>query len=172
MPAESKEAQRSEFHKTLWRMTNELRGSVYGWDFKSYVLGLLFYRFISENLTTYINQGEHEAGDADFDYTKLPDDQAELRRAGTVQGRKSYVLPSELFISIKARAAHDENLNEVLERGFKLIEGSAVGTASEDDFKGIFDRRPASHMQRLKLQCRRHHALVKEDETGLNDQLQ
>lgn len=73
MPAESKEAQRSELHKTIWRMANELRGSVDGWDFKSYVLGLLFYRFISENLTTYINRGEHKAGTADFDYTKLPD---------------------------------------------------------------------------------------------------
>lgn len=139
MPAESKEAQRSELHKTIWRIANELRGSVDGWDFKSYVLGLLFYRFISENLTTYINRGEHEAGDPNFNYSKLPDDQAELGRADTVQEKGFYILPSELFINVRARAAHDENLNETLERVFKHIEGSAVGTASEDDLKGLFD---------------------------------
>lgn len=120
-------------------MANELRGSVDGWDFKSYVLELLFYRFISENLTTYINRGEREAGDSDFDYTKLPDDQAELGRADTVQEKGFYILPSELFINVMAKAAHDENLNETLERVFKHIEGSAVGTASEDDLKGLFD---------------------------------
>lgn len=139
MPAESKEAQRSELHKTIWRMANELRGSVDGWDFKSYVLGLLFYRFISENLTTYLNRGEHEAGDVDFDYTKLPDDQAELGRADTVQEKGFYILPSEHFITVKARTAHDENLNEALGRVFKHTERSAVGTASEDDLKDLLD---------------------------------
>lgn len=139
MPAESKETQRSEPHKTIWRMANELRGSMDGWDFKSYVLGLLFYRFISENLTSNINHGEHEASDADFDYTKLPNDQAELGRVGTVQEKDFYILPSELFINVRAKAAHDENLNETLERVFKHIEGPAVGTASEDDLKEVFD---------------------------------
>ncbi len=64
----NKEAERAELHKTIWRIANDLRGSVDGWDFKSYVLGMLFYRFISENLTAYINAGEHEAGNPDFDY--------------------------------------------------------------------------------------------------------
>ncbi|MEI2642596.1 MAG: type I restriction-modification system subunit M N-terminal domain-containing protein [Candidatus Nanopelagicales bacterium] len=65
-----KELQRAELHKTIWRIANDLRGSVDGWDFKSYVLGLLFYRFISENLTAYLNTQERAAGNADFDYTQ------------------------------------------------------------------------------------------------------
>lgn len=67
----NKETERSELHKTIWRIANDLRGSVDGWDFKSYVLGMLFYRFISENLTGYINQQEHSAGNLDFDYAQL-----------------------------------------------------------------------------------------------------
>ena len=72
MTPTTKESQRAELHKTIWRIANDLRGSVDGWDFKSYVLGMLFYRFISENLTAYINKGEHEAGEIDFDYAQLP----------------------------------------------------------------------------------------------------
>ena len=67
----TKEAQRAELHKTIWRIANDLRGSVDGWDFKSYVLGMLFYRYISENLTAYLNEGEHKAGRMDFDYATL-----------------------------------------------------------------------------------------------------
>ncbi|HRA47668.1 MAG TPA: type I restriction-modification system subunit M N-terminal domain-containing protein [Thermomicrobiales bacterium] len=69
----TKEAQRAELHKTIWRIANDLRGSVDGWDFKSYVLGILFYRFISENLTAYLNEQERTAGDANFDYAHLTD---------------------------------------------------------------------------------------------------
>ncbi len=72
----NKETERAELHKTIWRIANDLRGSVDGWDFKSYVLGMLFYRFISENLTSYLNEQEHKAGDPDFDYTKLSDSDA------------------------------------------------------------------------------------------------
>ena len=75
-----KEAQRAELHKTIWRIANDLRGSVDGWDFKSYVLGLLFYRFISENLTEYLNRLEHEAGEAEFNYAELSDEDAEFGR--------------------------------------------------------------------------------------------
>ena len=70
MPPTTKEGQRAELHKMIWRIANDLRGSVDGWDFKSYVLGMLFYRFISENLTAYINKGEHEAGEATFNYAR------------------------------------------------------------------------------------------------------
>ncbi|AKV55317.1 Type I restriction-modification system N6-adenine DNA methyltransferase (M) subunit of unknown recognition sequence [Bifidobacterium actinocoloniiforme DSM 22766] len=135
----SKEAERAELHKTIWKMANELRGSVDGWDFKSYVLGLLFYRFISENLTVYLNKGEREAGNTDFDYAKITDDEAEFGRADTVQEKGFYILPSELFANVRAKAETDENLNETLERVFKNSEGSAVGTPSEDDLKGLFD---------------------------------
>lgn len=139
MAPTTKEGQRAELHKTIWRIANDLRGSVDGWDFKSYVLGMLFYRFISENLTAYINKGEHEAGDAEFDYVRLPDAAAEFGRAETVAEKGFYIVPSELFANVRARAASDENLNETLERVFKNIEGSALGTDSEDDVKGLFD---------------------------------
>ena len=67
----NKEQERAELHRTIWKIANDLRGSIDGWDFKQYVLGMLFYRFISENLTKYINDGEHRAGEKVFDYTKL-----------------------------------------------------------------------------------------------------
>lgn len=134
-----KEAQRAELHKTIWRIANDLRGSVDGWDFKSYVLGLLFYRFISENLTEYLNRLEHEAGETEFNYAELGDEDAEFGREWTVSDKGFFILPSELFANVRARAKTDENLNETLEAVFKNIEGSAVGTDSEDDLKGLFD---------------------------------
>lgn len=139
MAPTSKEHQRAELHKTIWRIANDLRGSVDGWDFKSYVLGMLFYRFISENLTAYINHSEHEADNADFDYTQLPDTEAEFGRAETVEEKGFYILPSELFANVRKYAAHDTNLNEILAGVFKNIEGSALGTDAEDDLKGLFD---------------------------------
>ncbi|MFI7744070.1 type I restriction-modification system subunit M [Kocuria rhizosphaericola] len=139
MAEATKEAQRAEVHKTIWRIANDLRGSVDGWDFKSYVLGILFYRFISENLTDYLNESERSAGDRDFDYASLPDKQAEYGRKETVAERGFYVLPSELFTNVREKAAQDENLNETLAAVFKNIEGSASGTDSEDNLKGLFD---------------------------------
>ncbi len=136
---DTRETQRAELHKTIWKMANELRGSVDGWDFKSYVLGLLFYRFISENLTDYLNVAERAAGNNDFNYAQLSDEQAELGRNDTVAEKGFYILPSDLFVNIQANAARDKNLNETLERAFKRIEGSALGTPSEDNFKGLFD---------------------------------
>lgn len=136
---DTKETQRAELHKTIWKMANELRGSVDGWDFKSYVLGLLFYRFISENLTDYLNVAERAAGNNDFNYAQLSDEQAELGRNDTVAEKGFYILPSDLFVNIQANAARDKNLNETLERAFKRIESSALGTPSEDNFKGLFD---------------------------------
>ncbi len=139
MSTPTKEHQRAELHKAIWRVANLLRGSVDGWDFKSYVLGVLFYRFISENLAAYINAGERKAGHDDFDYAELRDDQAELGRKETVAEKGFYVLPSELFVNVRKRAASDENLNETLARVFRNIEGSASGADSEDDLKGLFE---------------------------------
>ena len=82
--SETSQTQRDELHRTIWRIANDLRGSVDGWDFKTYVLGLLFYRFISENLTAYLNETERRAGMTDFDYADLADDQAEFGRHETV----------------------------------------------------------------------------------------
>lgn len=129
--------QRAELHKTIWSIADDLRGSVDGWDFKQYVLGMLFYRFISENLTDYLNV---EEGDG-FDYTTLPDEDAENGRDVTVAEKGYFILPSELFCNVRCKTLdgkHDEDLNEVLERVFKDIEGSAAGTTSEGDLKGLF----------------------------------
>lgn len=134
-----KEQERTELHKAIWAIADELRGSVDGWDFKNYVLGIMFYRYISENLTAYINEGEHKAGDTSFDYAKMSDADAEGAREGLVEEKGFFILPSELFCNIRAKAASDENLNETLERIFNNIEASAKGTASEDDFSGLFD---------------------------------
>lgn len=161
MTPTTKESQRAELHKTIWRIANDLRGSVDGWDFKSYVLGMLFYRFISENLTAYINKGEHEAGEIDFNYAHLPDAQAEFGRKETVSEKGFYVLPSELFQNVRKRAAKDENLNETLERVFKNIEGSAVGTDSEDDIKGLFDDLDVNSSKLGNTVARRNEKLAK-----------
>lgn len=138
MPPTTKEAQRAELHKTIWRIANDLRGSVDGWDFKSYVLGMLFYRFISENLTAYLNGQERAAGHPDFDYARLGDAEAEFGRRETVSDKGYFILPSQLFANVRAQAGADDNLNETLAAVFQAIEGSAVGTPSEDDIKGLF----------------------------------
>jgi type I restriction enzyme M protein len=131
--------EKGELHKTIWRIANELRGSVDGWDFKQYVLGFLFYRFISENLTNYINTNQIKAGQKNFDFAKLDDKKANIARKETVSEKGFYILPSELFPNVKAKASEDPNLNETLSRIFKNIEASAVGTPSELDLKGLFD---------------------------------
>lgn len=135
----TKEQERAELHRTIWQIANNLRGSVDGWDFKQYVLGILFYRFISENLTNYINDDEHRAGKKDFDYSQLSDKEAEFGRADTVKEKGFYILPSELFKNVTKKARNDPNLNETLSAVFKNIENSAKGTESEDDLKGLFD---------------------------------
>lgn len=135
----TKEQERTELHRAIWQIANDLRGSVDGWDFKQYVLGILFYRFISENLTIYINEDERRSGKKDFDYARLSDKEAEFGRAETVREKGFYILPSELFVNVRARARQDANLNETLERVFRNIESSARGTDSEDDLKGLFD---------------------------------
>lgn len=134
-----KEQEREELHRAIWAIADELRGAVDGWDFKNYVLGTMFYRFISEDLTNYINQNEIEAGDADFDYAKMSDEDAEEAREGLIEEKGFFMLPSELFCNVCANAANDENLNERLERIFNNIEGSAKGSESEADFSGLFD---------------------------------
>ncbi len=139
MPDVKKEQEREELHRAIWAIADELRGSVDGWDFKNYVLGTMFYRYISENLTYYINKGEQEAGSADFDYALMPDADAEEAREGLIEEKGFFILPSELFCNVCARAAQDENLNETLEKVFNHIEDSAKGSVSESDFAGLFD---------------------------------
>lgn len=135
----TKEQERAELHRAIWQIANDLRGSVDGWDFKQYVLGMLFYRFISENLTNYLNTDERRHGDTDFDYALLSDEQAEFGRVDTIKQKGFYILPSELFVNVCKRARHDEKLNETLSKIFHNIEHSAKGFESEDDLKGLFD---------------------------------
>ncbi len=131
--------ERDELHRAIWAIADDLRGAVDGWDFKNYVLGAMFYRYISENLTSYINEGEIEVGNTDFDYAKMPDDEAEEAREGLVEEKGFFILPSELFCNVRARAPKDENLNETLEKVFRHIEESAKGSPSEESLAGLFD---------------------------------
>lgn len=161
MAATTRESQRAELHKTIWKIANDLRGSVDGWDFKSYVLGMLFYRFISENLTAYLNDLEREAGAPKFEYSKISDSDAEFGRRVTVEEKGFYILPSELFVNVREQAAMDDNLNETLERVFTNIEGSAVGADSEDDLKGLFDDLEVNSSKLGPTVAKRNQRLVK-----------
>ena len=130
--------ERAELHKTIWKIANDLRGSVDGWEFKAYVLGSIFYRFISENICDYFNGRMHDAGYRDFDYVKMSDAEAEGGRQDAIQTKGFFMLPSQLFQNVVKHAEKDENLNEHLTEIFHSIEASAVGTASEDDLRGLF----------------------------------
>ena len=134
-----KEQQRAELHKAIWAIADELRGAVDGWDFKNYILGTMFYRYISENLCNYINQGERDAGTPDFEYAEMSDEDAEEAREGLIEEKGFFILPSELFCNVQKNATNDENLNETLERVFRHIEESAQGSESENSFAGLFD---------------------------------
>lgn len=134
-----KAQEREELHRTIWAIANDLRGAVDGWDFKQYVLGMLFYRYISENLASYVNRDEWAAGNKSFEYAKLTDRKAESARRDLVNVKGFFILPSQLFSNVREKAASDENLNETLSEVFRAIEDSARGTESESDFAGLFD---------------------------------
>jgi type I restriction enzyme M protein len=157
----NRESERAELHKTIWRIANDLRGSVDGWDFKTYVLGILFYRFISENLTAYLNQQERKAGNKDFDYASLSDKLAKHGREETVKEKGFYILPSHLFANVRKRARQDANLNETLSKVFKDIEATAIGTDSESDFKGLFDDLDVNSSKLGQTVPKRNEKLVK-----------
>ena len=156
-----KEQERDELHRTIWNMANDLRGSVDGWDFKQYVLGMLFYRYISENFANYINKGEIDAGNADFDYTKLEDEIAVTDKEQLVVEKGFFILPSELFFNVLQKAPSDENLNETLEVVFRNIEASAQGHDSEDDLKGLFDDIDVNSNKLGSTVAKRNEKLVK-----------
>ncbi len=156
-----KEQEREELHKAIWNIANDLRGSVDGWDFKQYVLGIMFYRYISENIANYIDMGEHAAGNVDFHYADLSDEAAEEARADMVETKGFFILPSQLFVNVRKRASKDENLNETLEKIFNAIESSAQGTDSEDDFKGLFDDVDVNSNKLGATVAKRNEKLVK-----------
>ena len=134
-----KEQEREELHKTIWKIANELRGSVDGWDFKQYVLGLLFYRFISENIEHYVNENQRKAGISNFEYRNITDEKALMGKQQILEEKGFFILPSELFCNIRKNAERNENLNVTISNVFNNIEASARGTASENDVKGLFD---------------------------------
>lgn len=134
-----KEQERQELHSKLWAICNDLRGSITGWDFKQYVLGMMFYRFISENLAAYINKNQHDAGETDFNYADMDDATAEKAREYMIKTKGFFILPSQLFENVCKNAKDDPNLNVTLELIFKSINDSANGTDSEDNFSGLFD---------------------------------
>lgn len=162
--------EREELHKAIWSIADDLRGSVDGWDFKQYILGIMFYRYISENITNYINEGERKAGDTSFDYAKLKDSEAEPERKNLVKEKGFFILPSELFANVVKRAREDENLNETLEKIFNNIENSAKGAESEDDFSGLFDDIDVNSNKLGATVVKRNEKLVKilEGIAGIN----
>src|SRR5690554_1565525 len=126
--------QRAELQAKIWRIANDVRGSVDGWDFKHFVLGTLFYRFISENFSTYI-----EGGDERIDYAKLSDDviTPEIKE-DAIKTKGYFIYPSQLFINVAKAANTNTDLNTDLKSIFDAIEGSANGYPSEPDIKGLF----------------------------------
>ena len=156
-----KEQEREELHRAIWAIADELRGAVDGWDFKNYVLGTMFYRYISENLTSFINQGEEDAGNSGFDYSNLSDEEAEEAREDLVASKGFFILPSELFCNVQKRAAKDQNLNETLEKVFRHIEDSAKGSASENSFAGLFDDFDVNSNKLGSTVAKRNERLVK-----------
>ena len=127
MADNKKETERAELHRTIWGIANDLRGSVDGWDFKQYVLGMLFYRYISENLDRYISKGEIEAGNKDFSYAKLSDKEALTAKDDIVKEKGFFILPSKLFGNVLEKANKDttnyENVryNAMFDKGISLI---------------------------------------------------
>ena len=156
-----KELEREELHRAIWAIADELRGSVDGWDFKNYVLGMMFYRYISENLTNYINAGEIEAGNTGFDYAKMPDAEAEEARDSLIQEKGFFMLPSQLFCNVREKAPNDPNLNETLEQVFNAIENSAMGSASERCFEGLFNDFDVNSNKLGPTVAKRNERLVK-----------
>lgn len=127
-------AQRSELQSQIWKIANEVRGSVDGWDFKQYVLGTLFYRFISENFSNYI-----EGGDESVNYAEL-DDKIITKEIidDAIKTKGYFIYPSQLFSNIAKNANTNESLNTDLKAIFDAIENSASGYPSEKDIKGLF----------------------------------
>ena len=169
--ANKQEIEREEIHRAIWAIADELRGAVDGWDFKNYVLGTMFYRYISENLTAYINSGEEAAGNKGFDYSKMSDKDAEVAREGLVEEKGYFILPSELFCNVRARAdkgltwtypnGSEMLLNEKLEQVFNNIEDSAKGSISEGSFAGLFDDFDVNSNKLGSTVAKRNERLVK-----------
>lgn len=127
--------QREQLHSQIWKMASEVRGAVDGWDFKQFVLGMLFYRFLSEHFAAYVDEGnEGGASYADMSDESIPEE----NRADMIGQKGYFIAPSQLFKNVARDAAKDKDLNIHLREIFDAIEGSAVGYDSEPDLKGLF----------------------------------
>ena len=157
----TKEAQRAELHKTIWRIANDLRGSVDGWDFKTYVLGMLFYRFISENLTAYLNDHERKSGSPDFDYATLADEAAEFGRRRQWQRRVSTSSPASCSSTCAAEPRTTRTSTRPSHGCSRTFEGSAVGDDGDDDLKGLFDDLDVNSSKLGPTVAKRNEKLVK-----------
>ena len=136
--------QKEKLHRAIWKIADGLCDNLENSEYRVYVLDTLFYRYISENFTAYINQGEHEAGNLDFDYAELSDEIAMSVKDDLISEKGYFILPSQLFCNVHKYVNENkdlalENLNEVLGNIFLSIERSSQGTESEKDFKGLFD---------------------------------
>jgi len=177
MAADNKrEQERKALHDAIWAIADELRGAVDGWDFKNYVLGTMFYRYISENLASYIDEGEHAAGNPEFSYAKMNDKDAESAKKDLIQEKGFFIPPSQLFVNVLVQSSSktatyidtegetksvQENLNEYLELIFNNIENSAKGTRSEDSFSGLFDDFDVNSNKLGSTLAKRNERLVK-----------
>lgn len=177
MAADNKrEQERKALHDAIWSIADELRGAVDGWDFKNYVLGTMFYRYISENLASYIDEGEHAAGNGEFSYAKLSDKEAETAKKDLIQEKGFFIPPSQLFMNVLIQSSSktatfvdkegktknvQENLNEYLELIFNNIENSAKGTRSEGSFSGLFDDFDVNSNKLGSTVAKRNERLVK-----------
>lgn len=163
MAENKREQEKAELHKALWKAATDLvhGGGVSVTSFMGYIFGAMFYRYISENLANYINEGEREAGDLDFDYSKLADEEAEEIRDNVVETKGFFIPPSLLFCNVRANADNDENLNETLEKAFSAIEDSAKGTDSESDFEDLFEDFDVNSNKLGKTVTKRNEMLAK-----------
>ena len=150
MPETTRDQQRAELHKAIWGIANDVRGSIDAWDFKQYVLGMLFYRYLSEDFAWYIDKDEREAGNEGFSYAGLSDEEASSdveEIDDLVKEKGCFILPSQLFCNVWAYAKDadsrgkldESNLNTILANTLSAIESSSAGYESEEDFRGLFD---------------------------------
>ena len=133
--------EREELHKVIWKAATDFvhGGKVAAWDFKEYFLGIMFYRFISENIEHYVDENQHKAGLLDFSYRNISDEEALFGKTQILDEKGLFILPSELFCNVRKNAKNNDNLNVIISNVFDNIEASARGTSSENDVKGLFD---------------------------------
>ena len=155
------EQNQSKFNSKIWQIARNLRGNSIGWDFKQYILGILFYHFISEKLCAHINEIQKKSGESKFNYVTLSDNDADRFRKSVLNEMGYFVLPSELFENVRKQAESNSNVSKLLEATFKNIETSAKGTKNEDIMKGLFDDFGANNSKLGSTEASRNKNLAK-----------